>query len=107
VGFKNAFAGLEYLFNGTNNPITVSIALSGNNPGDFTVTLDSTCAPGGVVPANTYCSVDPSFSPTAVGLRTATATFSYTGVSNGQLLLSLSGTGIPGPVIITTNRNGF
>ena len=107
VGFTDSFFGTEYLYNGTNNPITVTVALTGNNPGDFAVPVDPNCAPGGVVPANTYCSIVPKFSPSAVGLRTATATYSYTGVSNGQLVLSLSGTGIPGPVIITTNAFGF
>ncbi len=107
VGFTESSAGLEYLANGTPNPITVTTALSGNNPGDFTAALDSTCAPGGVVPANTYCRVDLSFTPSALGLRTATVTFNYAGVSNGQLTLSLSGTGIPGPVFITSNSSGF
>ncbi len=107
VGFTEGSAGLEFLANGTPNPITVTTALSGNNPGDFTAALDSTCAPGGVVPANTYCRVNLSFTPSALGLRTATVTFSYTGVSNGQLTLSLSGTGIPGPVFITSNSSGF
>ncbi len=107
VGFSESSAGLEYLYNGTANPITVAIALSGNNPGDFSAQLDSTCAPGGVVPANTYCNVDVSFSPSALGLRTATVTFTYTGASNGTLTLNGSGTGIPGPVEIFTNADGY
>ncbi len=109
VGFTDSFFGTEYLYNGTNTAITVTVALTGNNPGDFTAPVDPSCAPGGVVPANTYCRVDATFSPSAVGLRTATATFNYTiaGGGSGQLVLSLSGTGIPGPVIITTNAFGF
>ena len=109
VGFTDSFIGNEILYNGTNSSITVSVALTGNNPGDFTAPVDPSCAPGGVVPANTYCSVIATFSPSAVGLRTATATFNYTitGGGSGQLVLSMSGTGIPGPVIITTNEFGF
>ncbi len=101
VGFTESGDGLEYVSNGTPNPITVTIPpLTGNNPGDFAVTLSTGCAPGGVIPAETYCPVDLSFTPSAIGLRTATVTFNYTGVSNGTLTASLSATGIPGPVFI-------
>ena len=77
--------------------------MAGNNPGDFTAPLDSTCAPGGVVPALTYCRVSPTFTPSALGARSATASFDYTGDLGVPLLLNLSGTGIPGPVVITVN----
>ncbi len=51
--------------------------------------------------------MDLAFTPSALGLRTATAAFNYTGISSGQLLLNGSGTGIPGPVFISTTANGF
>lgn len=101
VGFTESASTLEYVSNGTPNPITVTIPpLTGNNPGDFTAELDTACAPGGTIPPETYCPVYLSFTPSAIGLRTATVTFNYTGVSNGSLSASLSATGIPGPVFI-------
>ena len=103
VGFTESTSGLEALYNGTNNPITVNITLGGNNPNDFSVSLDSTCAPAGVVPANTYCRVNTSFTPSAIGLRSVIVSFDYTGDGGDPLILNASGTGIPGPVLITVN----
>ncbi len=109
VGVTESSTGLEAIINGSPNPITVTgIVLTGNNPGDFTAQIepDSTACPNPpVVPANSACLVDLSFTPSALGLRTVTATFTYTGVSNGQLVLSATGTGIPGPVLFPTSFN--
>ncbi len=106
VGVTESAAAGDILYNGTVNPITVnSIVLSGANPQDWTVQLGSSptgndCSADGIVPANSYCFLSGSFTPSAVGVRTATATFNYTGAPpNTPLTLSLTGTGIPGPVV--------
>ena len=71
VGFTTQ--GVDTLYNATSGAITVSsIVISGTNPTDFTSFLDTTCAPGGVVPANSSCPIHATFTPSALGVRTAT-----------------------------------
>jgi hypothetical protein len=101
VGVSTGSNGFDILFNGTVNPITItSIVLSGNNPTDFTASFDPSCSPNGVIAANSTCTLDGSFTPSAVGLRTVTATINYTsgGIAQTPLVLTASGTGLPGPV---------
>jgi hypothetical protein len=107
LNFGNQFIGFttplsDVLYNGTNASITVSsIVIGGTNPADFGATLDSSCAPGGVVPANTSCLVNMTFTPTALGARSATATISFTGAAGSPLVANLTGTGVPGPVTLS------
>ena len=107
VGVTESTAGGDIIYNGTSNPITVtSVTLSGVNPQDWTVQLGfsptgNDCSADGIVPANSYCYLAGSFTPSAVGVRSAIATINYTGIGvpvNSSLTLSLTGTGIPGPV---------
>ena len=106
VGFTSTSGDL--LYNGTNSAITVtSIDIGGTNPTDFTATLSSSCAPGGVVPANTSCSIPMTFTPTALGARSATATINFTGASGSPIVVNLTGTGIPGPVTLSKNSLAY
>ncbi|MGD0908065.1 MAG: choice-of-anchor D domain-containing protein, partial [Candidatus Acidiferrales bacterium] len=105
VGVTESESGADIIYNGTVNPVTVtSIVVSGTNPQDWTAALGSSptgndCSADGIVPANSYCYIAGSFTPSAVGVRTATATINYTGAPpNTPLVLTLSGTGLPGPV---------
>ncbi|HLW99473.1 MAG TPA: choice-of-anchor D domain-containing protein, partial [Candidatus Acidoferrales bacterium] len=100
VGFTTS--GSDLLYNATSGAITVSsIVLGGTNPSDFTSTLNASCAPGGVVPANSSCPIDATFTPSALGPRSATGTVSYTGAPGSPLVANLTGTGIPGPILLS------
>jgi fibronectin type 3 domain-containing protein len=58
---------------GTGRSLRVDgIALAGANPTDFLVDPGGTCVDGGLVPALGSCTILVRFSPTGVGLRTAT-----------------------------------
>jgi hypothetical protein len=69
-----------------------SIALTGSNPGDFTITPASTCPNSGTIPALGSCLVTITFSPTATGSRSATLTVNDN-TSAGSQTVSLTGTG--------------
>jgi len=69
-----------------------SIALSGANPGDFTISSASTCPTSGTIQPLATCLVAITFSPTASGSRSATLTVSDN-TSAGSQTVSLTGTG--------------
>jgi hypothetical protein len=69
-----------------------SIALSGSNPGDFTITPASTCPTSGTIQPLATCLVTITFSPTATGSRSATLTVTDN-TSAGSQTVSLTGTG--------------
>jgi hypothetical protein len=66
-----------------------SVALQGNNPGDFG--LSGTCVAGATVAAGASCTSSVTFMPTAAGTRAATIAYS---TSAGALGVSLSGDGL-------------
>jgi hypothetical protein len=76
------------------NPTNAAASVSGiSASGDFAQT--SNC--GSTIAANSSCTVNVTFSPTATGSRTGTLTVNAGGVTN---TVSLSGTGTaPGPVL--------
>lgn len=69
-----------------------SIALSGANPADFTISSSSTCPTSGTIQPLATCLVTITFSPTASGSRSATLTVSDN-TSAGSQTVSLTGTG--------------
>jgi ASPM-SPD-2-Hydin domain-containing protein/HYDIN/CFA65/VesB family protein/centrosomal CEP192-like protein len=74
-----------------------AVGLTGNNTADFAISAD-TCS-GAAVAANGTCSVSVTFSPTAVGNRTATLSFTDDGAGSPQSV-ALSGTAISvGPAV--------
>jgi len=77
-----------YLYDsGTANLTGISAAISGTNASDFSVSTN-TCT-GSVTP-NSYCWVYVTFTPSAVGVRAATLTFTD---NAGTQTVALSGTG--------------
>jgi hypothetical protein len=70
-----------------------AIAITGVNSGDFAET--SAC---GTVPAGASCSIMVTFTPTATGTRVAAVTITDNAPGSSQSV-SLSGTGIPPPVV--------
>src|SRR5205814_1015617 len=82
------------LENGTTSPINISsIAFTGTNSGDFAQT--NNC--GSSLAAGASCSIDVTFTPTAVGTRSATLTVTDN-ASNSPQTASVTGTGagLPG-----------
>src|SRR6202035_1947698 len=80
---------MDSVTNLSNTAITItSIAIGGANPGDFAQT--NNC--GSVLAANSSCVVTVTFTPTAVGSRSANVTITDSDVTSPQKLV-LTGTG--------------
>lgn len=77
---------------------TAGSARGGNNPGDFSVGMVCTSGPP-VLPAGT-CTLTVTFTPTALGPRSATLTIS-SNATNGPLVIDLRGIGssLPEPFV--------
>ncbi len=104
VGATESRTNFDQVFNGNAFPVTVSsIVITGANPQDFVVQLDTSCSTNGVVAANSVCFLDGSFSPSAVGTRSATVTINYTPPGGSSLILNVTGTGLAGPVVFPAN----
>src|SRR5439155_1125220 len=95
------------LQNGTSSALSItSIAFTGTNSGDFAQT--SNC--GASLAAGASCSIDVTFTPTAVGTRSATLT-ATDNASNSPQTAGVSGTGAappslsPSPVPSFGNQN--
>jgi hypothetical protein len=89
------------LTNTGGSPLSITgIAISGTNPGDFTQTNDC----GTSVPAGAICTFSVTFTPTAMGSRSATINIADN-AGNSPQQVSLVGTGI-GPVV-TLNPTGL
>src|SRR5207253_1595141 len=73
---------------GTANLSVTAVSVTGPNAGDFTKTADS-C--GGVVIPGAICSVSVAFSPTAVGTRSGSLTFTDN-ASDSPQSAAMSGT---------------
>src|SRR5439155_622010 len=81
------------LQNGTSSALSItSIAFTGTNSGDFAQT--NNC--GASLAAGASCSIDVTFTPTAIGARTATLTVTDS-ASNSPQTACVSGTGIASP----------
>jgi trimeric autotransporter adhesin len=71
-----------------------SLTVTGTAAADFT--RGGTCTPTGTVAIGSSCTLDFTFTPGAVGARSATLTVA-SNASNGNAVLSLSGTGSAAP----------
>jgi|GEM_PF-1818677 len=91
-GVNTTSASKSFTISNTGNAsLTVTgLALSGLNPGDFSVTSASLPV---TLPAGTNVLVNVSFTPAATGTRTAAITVN-SNASNGQLSVALSGNGV-------------
>jgi Abnormal spindle-like microcephaly-assoc'd, ASPM-SPD-2-Hydin/Glycosyl hydrolases family 39 len=77
------------LQNGGTSISLSSVAVTGTNPGDFTISGNA-CGSG--LAPSASCTVDITFTPTTTGPRTATLTFTDT-AGNSPQTVALSGTG--------------
>src|SRR5208282_5146366 len=75
---------------GTSNLTVSAVIIGGANPGDFSKSAD-TCTAAVVVP-NATCTVSITFTPSAVGSRSASLTFIYNAANSPQSV-TLAGTG--------------
>jgi Pro-kumamolisin, activation domain len=88
LGFPNT-ASVEIKNGGSGSLDPLSLSLAGADAGDFTV--DNPCQPFPPSPAK--CSVTVTFTPSAVGGRTANLVVTAPGASNSPFLLALGGSG--------------
>lgn len=79
---------------GTANLAISAVTLGGTNPAEFT--RGGTCAAAMSLAPAASCTVNATFTPTAVGARSATITISHNATPNSSVL-SLSGTGAAAP----------
>src|ERR1035438_7125962 len=89
VGGKGAQKVVTLTNSGTTAITISSIAISGTNPGDFTI-FSKTC--GTSLAASASCTANIIFGPTVAGARSATLGFTDTGTGSPQTV-ALSGTG--------------
>jgi hypothetical protein len=73
--------------------ITNVSALGGTNPGDFAVLNTTACTTNTTVPPGTFCVLNLTFTPTALGPRSAFINFT-TNAADSPETLTLTGTGI-------------
>ncbi len=99
VGFGNVTLGqssspttITVSNTGTANLTVSTVSIGGTNASDFSKSSD-TCT-GATVPAGSSCTFAVSFSPSAVGSRSATVTVS-SNAGNPTVALSGSGVGVP------------
>jgi hypothetical protein len=78
-----------------------ALTAGGANPGDFT--RGGTCAAGSAVAAGASCTISYTFTPAALGARSATLTIASNN-SGGNVTLALSGTGVDNTPAIALSR---
>jgi hypothetical protein len=78
------------LTNGDNTQTITSIAISGNDPNDFTET--TTCPTGSSLSVGVTCTFTISFAPTALGIRQASLVITTASAPNTPQVVNLSGT---------------
>ncbi|MFL6626930.1 MAG: choice-of-anchor D domain-containing protein [Vitreoscilla sp.] len=91
--------------NGTAALVLSSIALSGANAADYSISAASTCSTGASVMSASNCFVELRFTPSAAGVRTASLVIQHnagTGSSNVSLSGQGNATAQPGVVLDTT-----
>ena len=91
-GTTSAAQGVTITNNGNAAATFSSIALTGANPGDFSISSDTCPVGSGNLAVNASCSVSVKFTPTAAGARTASITFTDNANGSPQTI-PLSGTG--------------
>ncbi len=97
------------LANNGGAPLSVtSITLAGTNPGDFAFASPATTCPtsaAGQVAAGASCVLSVTFSPKAIGTRTANIAIVVTGITN-PAPITLTGTGTAPDLAITKSHAG-
>ncbi len=103
VGTTSA-AQTATITNTGNAPLTLSVALAGTNPGDFTA---SACP--ATLAATASCTVNVAFKPTATGARSAVLRFTdnSNNVAGSIQEVGLSGTGTQTAITATPNPVAF
>jgi hypothetical protein len=81
-----------------------TVALAGANSGDFAIASGSTCINGASVAPNVSCVFQLTFTPTALGTRSATVGITDNAADSPETI-SLSGTTIPTPLVSVTPSN--
>ena len=88
---------------GTGTLQLTSLNITGANSGDFAITGASTCPTGaGQVAGGASCSIVITFTPTAVGARSATLNINGSNLPGGPEMVSLSGTGAAAPAPVAS-----
>jgi len=81
-----------------------TVALASANSGDFALANGSTCTNGASVAANASCVIQLTFTPTALGTRSATVGITDNAADSPETI-SLSGTTTPTPLVSVTPSN--
>ncbi len=91
------------LANSGNAPLTLSLAFSGANAGDFAEMHGC----GLSLAAGSSCSIDVTFLPSGMGTRAATLTISSDDPAHPQLVVALGGNGIAPVASLSTSALAF
>jgi hypothetical protein len=89
---------------GATNVTISSIAISGANPADFAESNNCPLSPAALTPGNS-CGIFVTFTPLALGARTASLVITEGNSANAQQTVSLAGTGKDVPAVASTTYN--
>jgi YVTN family beta-propeller protein len=93
IGVSSAVQNISVMNPGNSAVSLTSVALTGPNPGDYSLT-NNCPAPPATLGAGVSCNIGVSSTPTGVGVRTAFLTIiDNNGVANSQQSVPLTGTG--------------
>ena len=110
VGTPSAAQGGTLTNTGNTALHLATVAITGANSGDFTIVPGGTCANGSTVAATTgSCTWSVIFTPSAIGTRTATLTFTddNNGVPNSKQTVTLTGTTPPAATLSPSTPVAF
>jgi hypothetical protein len=82
-----------------------SFMITGTNSGDYALGTGGTCNPTGSLAAGANCTIAITFTPTAVGTRTATLSIADNATGSPQAV-ALTGSGIAAAVTVTIPSGG-
>jgi hypothetical protein len=108
VGTTSAASTSTLTDTSTTTPLNItSMTLTGANPGDFQITKASTCPNSGTINPLATCLITVTFTPGAIGSRSATLTVNDN-TKSGTQTIGLSGTGqaaVPTATLLPSSLN--
>jgi len=78
-----------------------AVGFTGTNPANFAIAAGTTCTNGAVIPAGGTCVINATFTPNALGIRSATLNIYAAGSTTSFATDAVSGTGVQATVGIS------
>ncbi len=104
VGAASAVENITLTNSGNANLTGISVGITGTNSGDFAQT--NTCGSNGTLAPNATCTISVTFTPSAVGARSASVSVTDNAAGSPQTV-PLSGTGVSGQISLSPSNLTF